>query len=755
MSRNTALFAFSSLIALCCASAALAQDAASSETEVIVIGQRNTPITVEPRGLSISLSQAHFDGINALNVEDLMKYTPNFFVRKRFAGDDNAVVALRGANTVQSARTIVMVDGFVVSNFLGNRFDFPPKWNVVGPAEVKQFDIVYGPFSARYNGHSMGGIVNITTRNPKKNELYATAQYMVMPFKEYGFDETFVGYSLEAGLTYLVPNSGLSLRGSYRHFDNIGQSMSYTNLTTTTGTGVTVTGAYDDPWQATPVFGAASPPHVTQDQLRFRAGYDFGNGWQADALAMIWQNKQTLTDARVWIKDASGNPITTNQKVVFGGKTYSVTTPTYSISERTEYLTGFKLSGPIGDGRLRANLSRYWIGKSTNLASSTFATGMANGAGTSTIQNTPGWWTFDGEYEIEAGRQAFAIGLNANLYETDQDVFSTTAWREQSGAVRTGSFAGKTTLWGVFAEDEMTFDWGSMTLGLRYDAWRAFDGAIGKKHASNATFNVAKLPSRHGDAISPKFSIQTKGWFDTDVQLSLGTATRFPTVGELYQGKVLDTTGDVDPLSFDPNLKPERSKDLNLIVRKNVGSANLVASYFYQDITDAIFSYPVFVGSTTVTRYENIDLVRQYGLELVAEARNFANITGLDVDASVTRIKATTVKNSANPASEGVNFPRIPDWRVSGNVRYAISPKLKASLGWRYATRPNSDLFGLVRGDSFGYQSEYFLIDTRLSYDVNENLQVSLGVDNINNDQAYVAHPLPQRTFMFEVKYKR
>ena len=133
---------------------------------VIVVGQGDQPITVQPRGLSVSLGETEFRAVNAINVEDLMKYAPNFFVRKRFAGDDNAVVALRGANTVQSARTLVLVDGFVVSNFLGNRFDFPPKWNVVGPAEVRQFDIVYGPYSARYGGNSMGGVISVTTRTP-------------------------------------------------------------------------------------------------------------------------------------------------------------------------------------------------------------------------------------------------------------------------------------------------------------------------------------------------------------------------------------------------------------------------------------------------------------------------------------------------------------------------------------------------------------------------------------------------------------
>jgi iron complex outermembrane receptor protein len=96
-------------------------DASTEEQTVLVVGQRDAPMTVVPRGLAVSLGAEQFDAVNALNVEDLMKYAPNFFVRKRFAGDDNAVVALRGANTVQSARTIVLVDGFLVSNFLGNR----------------------------------------------------------------------------------------------------------------------------------------------------------------------------------------------------------------------------------------------------------------------------------------------------------------------------------------------------------------------------------------------------------------------------------------------------------------------------------------------------------------------------------------------------------------------------------------------------------------------------------------------------------
>ncbi len=157
---------------------------------IIVVGQQDAPIAIEPRGLSVSLGDEQFAGVNAINVEDLMKYAPNFFVRTRYAGDSNGVPGFRGTHSTQSARTLVMVDGLVVSNFLGNSFGFAPKWGVVGPNEVKQFDIVYGPYSARYPGNSMGGIVNITTCDPRETEAFVTAQTVIQPYRQFGTRDT-------------------------------------------------------------------------------------------------------------------------------------------------------------------------------------------------------------------------------------------------------------------------------------------------------------------------------------------------------------------------------------------------------------------------------------------------------------------------------------------------------------------------------------------------------------------------------------
>lgn len=735
-----------------------------SADTILVIGQRDAPITVVPRGLAISLDKENFDAINAINVEDLMKYTPNFFVRKRFAGDDNAVVAMRGANTVQSARTIVMVDGFVVSNFLGNRYDFPPKWNVVGPSEVRQFDIVYGPYSARYGGNSMGGVISVTTQEPKEGlSASGTVQTMNMPFKEYGFDETFKGYSVEGALGYKQHDGPWSVRASFRHFENTGQSMSYNLLQKSTGASTaTVTGAFVDPNLVRPsglaanaetaAFGGASPVDVLQDQFRLRVGYEFAGGWKAEALGVLWKTRQDLTDPRSWlVNSATGAPVYQGN-VTFNGVVYNASGLTMSRTERTEYLAGFKLGGPVAGWDVSLNLSRFWIDKQDARSSNDYLTGASSGAGKQTISNNPGWYTGALVVERRIGAHKLAFGADANLYETSTDTFKVTNWREATAPTYSNSSYGKTSLWGIWVEDAIDLG-GDLVLtgGLRYDRWRAFDGGIGS--LITGARKDAAFVNRSDDSISPKLSLQGKLPGDFDFQVSLGIATRFPTVGELFQGSQ-DTAGNLIAASFNPFLKPEKSYDASLLLRHKFGPFRATASVFFQDVSDAVYSFQGFLpDNTSFNGYQNVDKVRQYGVEFIVEGKDVL-IPGLDFDGNIAWMSAKTRKNTADPRAEGVQFPRIPEWRSNGNFRYRIAEPVKLSLGWRYGSRPNSDLLGLQRGRAYGYQSDYFFVDTRLSWDLTKQLQLSAGIDNLFNFQGYVAHPLPQRTFVLDLKLK-
>ncbi|WP_083276640.1 TonB-dependent receptor [Sphingobium phenoxybenzoativorans] len=742
---------------------------AADRPDIIVVGQSNAPMTIEPRGLSVSLGEEQFAGVNAFNVEDLMKYAPDFFVRSRYVGDNNGVPGFRGTHSTQSARALVMVDGFVVSNFLGNSFAFPPAWGVISPGEVKQFDIVYGPYSARYSGNAMGGIVNITTRAPERTEAFVNMQGFVQPYDQYGTHDDYWGWSGEAGFALKQKDGPLSLRVSGRRLINRGHPQQFYQFGYSAANygnpsaGTPVTGAVVDngmvPVTGTairaPIVGDYSSVDTRQDQLRGQLRFDQGDV-HAEAFFTYWWNEEKTLDPQSYLRDANGQPYYGGGLVSFGGHTYSLnaaSTFNWGIARKDEWLAGVKLDAPLLGFDTRTTLSTLRFDRQDALQSSGFANGRNNGAGQITSQGPTGWYT--GEFQASRifGAHSIAWGLSGNRYDTDRSVYGTANWRDATGRTFRNRTFGRTRLLGAFIEDEIAIgDAITLTAGLRAESWRAFGGGLTALASAGAQAGQAvtqRYASRKDSAFSPKLALRTMLSPDWSAELSLATATRFPTVGELFQGS-LNGDGSFNQNSFDPNLKAEKSRDANLLLRHHMGPVTLTGSLFYQRVRDAIFSYIGFnQNGVSTSSFKNIDLTRQYGAELIMESRNWP-VEGLDMEANAAWIDAETVRNRADPLSEGVQFPRIPRWRLNGSIRYAVTPTLQSSLGFRYASRPNTDLDGLQRGDTYGYTSELFALDAKLTQRFGNGMRVSAGVNNITNDKAWVFHPYPQRSFLIE-----
>ncbi len=154
----------------------------------------DTIVVTPPRGLpdfpgtveSISAGRIA-DTVNAVNVEDALKYFPGLIVRKRNAGDDQAPLATRTSGLGQSARSLIYVDGVLISTLIGNNnSNASPRWNMVMPEEISRIDVTYGPFSAAYPGNSMGAVVEMTTRMPDKFEGSVKAQAAWQGYSLYG-----------------------------------------------------------------------------------------------------------------------------------------------------------------------------------------------------------------------------------------------------------------------------------------------------------------------------------------------------------------------------------------------------------------------------------------------------------------------------------------------------------------------------------------------------------------------------------------
>jgi len=498
-----------------------------------------------------------------------------------------------------------------------------------------------------------------------------------------------------------------------------------------------------------------------QDQARAQLRYDSGD-FHAEALFTYWWNREKTLDPATYLRDAAGKPFYGDAagKVSFDGHSYTLDPNAVfklGIADKDEWLGGLKLEGLVAGFAVRANLSTLRFARQESRSSSGYLNGIDDGPGQVTRQGPTGWYTGDLLVTRMLGAHAIAFGLDSSLYETDQSVLNTSDWRTAAGATLSTRAFGRTRTIGLFGEDAISLGGDTLlTLGLRADWWRAFDGGLSVRASSGPRAGqvVTQRYAASTDAsLSPKLALRHSfagGW---TAELSLATATRFPTVGELFQGS-LDSDGSFNPNSFDPGLKPERSRDANLLLRHRFGPMTLTGSLFYQWIDDAIFSFVGFnQNGVSTSSFKTIDATRQYGAELIAEANDWP-ARGIDLDANAAWLDAITARNQADPASVGVQFPRIPRWRLNGNLRWRLAPAVQAVVGMRYASRPNTDLDGLQRGDTYGYTSELFALDLKANVDVSQTLRVSAGVNNLTNDRAWVYHPYPQRTFVLEAGLK-
>ena len=171
---------------------------------------------------------------NLVNPEDSLRYVPNVTIRKRYIGDRNALIGGRSFSTLQAPRGLVLMDGYLLSNFLG-RFD-APRWNMISPEEIDRVDVLYGPFSAIYPGNSIGTTVAVRTRRPDERELSVRTTAFGENFDQYGASEDFSGYQASAFFGDRFDN-GAWFTLAANHQDSTSHPMQYFTISQAATTG--------------------------------------------------------------------------------------------------------------------------------------------------------------------------------------------------------------------------------------------------------------------------------------------------------------------------------------------------------------------------------------------------------------------------------------------------------------------------------------------------------------------------------------
>ncbi len=687
------------------------------------------------------------DAFNASTADDALKYAPNLAVRRRFVGDDNAIVAVRSTSSRQSARTLVYADGLLLSNLLGSDFGFAPRWSVVAPAEIERVDVLYGPYSAALPGNSLGASVLIRTRMPTQFEADASAQWMQQDFDLFGTRGSYGGSRQSA---FVGDRSGTwSYLASVNRLRNTAQPLSfYTTAQSTTpaSTGdVAVTGAspyvdqFGRPGFALGINGEGET-RIDSTQFKLKLAYDFSPATRL-ALTMVdwtqdWSNRtaSTLRDAQGRVVDSGG--------IAIDGWHYDLPANAFAPGdgEGERRLYGLSLSTRGSNGwSYTATASLFDVAR--DIAATSL--GAGDGPGQVSYGDGSGWRTFDLRADRRSdGTHAVAFGYHFDRYALASTTFDADGWRARTLSAFNNAFAGTTQTQAAYVQDAWRFapQW-KLVAGLRFERWRAFDGL---RAQGAARIDYADRANAYW---SPKLALEREfddGW---SARLSLARAARLPTVSELFQGRI--TGGAL--VNNDPNLKPERAFSKDFSIERALDSGSLRFSLYEDDVRDALFSQTNTTVFPTVTNIQNVDRVRTRGEEVAWDSRDV--VAGLDLSLSAAHNDARTLANANNPASIGKRFYRIPEWRADAVGTYRFDDALAFTLAARYSGRQyntldNSD----IHPNTFGGTSSYLVVDAKLRMRLGAQAELSFGIDNATDRRYFVYHPYPGRTFYAEGK---
>ena len=712
----------------------------------------NLPASVE------TVTRAQFSNWNVVNTEDVLKYMPNLAVRKRFIGDLNSIIAVRGTSNTQSARGLVYADGLLLSNLLGNSYSFPPRWSMVFPDEVQQVDVIYGPYSALYPGNSLGATVLISTAMPKKFVGEADVKAFTQHFSLYGVNRNFNGTETSASLGNRIGKFSFML--GVNHLENTSQPLQFATLATSRTPAQAgdkpVTGAYfynNQNNAPTAVLGINGEgiEHTVQDQFKLKMQYDFTPTLQAAFTLGYWHqtyNSQTAS----FLRDANGNPVYSG-KVSIDGYEYTIPASAFapSLGHSENWLYGVTLKTRNATGwNGEAVASYYDIGNSVARLANSGAPG--NGAGTVTFGDGTGWKTLDvrstytpASKQAGLANHALAFGYHYDNYFLDNESYSTLNWRDGPAASFANGFAGKTQTQALYAQDAWRFlpRW-KLVYGVRYEDWRAYGGS---QAAPGTTIALSDASQQH---FSPKASLSFDASDDLTLRASIGRAYRFPTVGELFQGQINGSS----IVNNNPNLKPEDDLSKELTAEWAHWNGIFRFSLFQDDVKNTIFSQTDTTVIPNVTNFQNIGKVRSRGVETSYSGENVL-LRGLDLLASVAYTQSKIIANAQNPASVGKYFYRIPLWRVNVAATYRFDERAAVTLAARYSGRQYNTLTNTdTNPNVFGGTSSYTVADAKFTYRPTKLSEVGIGVDNIFDARYFVYHPYPGRTFYVEAKLR-
>lgn len=695
--------------------------------------------------------------MNAITMEDTLRYAPNLQIRQRYIGDPNGLVTMNGIGNMQQAGIMVFSDGFPLHFYLQSQWNGSPRWELIAPEEVESTNIIYGAYSALYPGNAMGGVIDIKTRMPEKFEANVETSGFFQDFKLYGTDETYGGFKTHFSVGDKVGK--FSYFAFYDHLSSDSQPQTYIAKLgpfSAAAAQPSVTGVFRD---SNPqgidqiIYGSTGSEAIDNNIFKIKGQYEFSSDLIGRVMLAVLDQTKDQTGVENYLLDANGQKVwgsAAGTDYQTQGVAFNVKNSTFSEShiERQDLLLGLGLKG---------NLPKNWKFDTTfsfyTYPSNVQATSNANredplydGSGVVSDFKDTGWQTFDllfgNKSFLNDDRLSLFTGYHFEHYALEIDQYNSNNWKEATLDSVKSKNGGETRTHGLFVQGAWKFypDW-TVTAGGRQDWWKAFDGF---------KTGVDSLADRQFSNFAPKFSLgyaPDKWHFD----LSLAQVFRYPIVGELY-GDTLFSANATKIANAD--LKQENAFNKTYMIKRDIEKGWVSLNFFENDIRDLILTQNLSTPPTTTTTFSNVGQVRERGIALDFHQNSFI-IPKLDAVFNATYIDTEVLDNPGDQSVIGNELPLIAKWRANTLLTYHVTNNWDVAGGVHFASRAFERLDNTDTRDMFGATTEQLFADIKTSYRLKVqgyDLQGSFGINNINNYQAFDFHPFPQRTYFFQLK---
>jgi iron complex outermembrane receptor protein len=727
---------------------------------------------------SFSITAKQIDEtINLKDPEDAIKYFPSLFVRKRNDGDNQAVLATRSWGLNSSARTLIYYDDLLVSALIGNNNSgASPHWNLISPEAISRIDFLNGPYAAAYPGNSIGGVLLITSKMPDHAFADVKETVSIQPWNQYDTKNTYPSSNTSAAAGNR--DGALSWLVTANYQDTYQQPLTYTtngtSKTDPSGIPAGTTGtiaALNKQGVVANVVGTGTLAHSEQAAGNLRLAYDLTPLVQATYSLGIWNNVQT-SDPQTYLKTAGTNAPTFGGVSGFASNKY-----TWDQTHLSNAVSLKSDTRGVFDYDLSVSSYNYLQDIMLNPFTVTPAGLGYSENGKVTRNDGTNWQNADAKgiwrpFGID-GSQEISFGLHGDRYYFDNPVYASSIWNA-TPSTGTGQLysdgIGETRTGALWVQDAWKIQPDlKLTLGGRLETWAALDGFNFNTSVNSTTGVITSTtamnqPELNSTNFSPKASLSYDLNKDWNITTNFGEAYRYPTVTELYQNVTVSNVVTVP----NPFLTPEQDLNGEVNIERKWSDGRVRLTLFEERTNNAIISQTNTVTSVTgsqvmATTFSNVAAIQMQGVELSAEKNNVL-FSGVQLFGSVTyvdsRILSDPTWTGTNPLTGlpdsvvGKRVPYVPDWRARAGVTYRPNENWAFTLaarysGKQYSTLDNTDIIPHV----YGAFDDYVVADMKVHYNATQNFSFDFGIDNLFNEQYFLFHPFPGRTYVLAGKY--